>query len=190
EPAEQAASEVLRSFLPLDPAPIELSLLFVFRAREKHTVVMNDLLADQQISDAAPILEEVDGSFGRGNATGKVSTTRASSAVCSSAIRFSMKSRSRSDKFVRSNPGSGGCCCGAYGYEPGFHRTSSSSSASGRSAPLGRSQPHRLDAGRVSRAVIKSAERFQHFVDGDRGLQPFRRPQRGTRRDRGRVRRP
>src|SRR6185437_387378 len=104
EPAEQAASEVLRSFLPLDPAPIELSLLFVFRAREKHTVVMNDLLADQQISDAAPILEEVDGSFGRGNATGKVSTTRALSAVCSSAIRFSMKSRSRSDKFVRSNP--------------------------------------------------------------------------------------
>jgi hypothetical protein len=84
--------------------------------------VVDNLLAapDQQVSnaahDAAPMLEEADDeSFGRVNVTGNVSATRASSAVCSSAIRLSIKSRSKSHNSVR-----------GYGYGPSFVRTSSS----------------------------------------------------------------
>src|ERR1700693_4474697 len=90
--------------LALDSASVQFGLLLGLRIRHQQAIVADNLLAaaDQQVSNAAhgvaPVIEEADDeAFGRGNITGNVSATRASSAVCSSAIRLSMKSRSRSD---------------------------------------------------------------------------------------------
>jgi hypothetical protein len=48
---------------------------------------------------------------------------------------------------------------------------------SGRSAPLGRSKPHRPAAGRVLRAAVQCAKRFQYLVDAHGRLQSVGSPE-------------
>lgn len=55
---------------------------------------------------------------------------------------------------------------------------------SDRSAPFGRSKPHRLSARRMPRAIVERIERFQDAVNGDQSLG---RPKRRARCDRGGV---
>jgi hypothetical protein len=88
----------------------KFAFLLGFRTRQQQAIVADKLfaVADQHVlnaaRDATPMMEEVDdGSFGSGNVAGSISATRASSAPWSSAIRLSMKSRSRSDKLIESN---------------------------------------------------------------------------------------
>jgi hypothetical protein len=101
---------VQQPLLTLDPASVQFALLLVLRTRQQQAIVADSLLAaaDEQVlnaaQDAVPMLEEADGeSLARGNVTGNVSATRASSAACSSTIRLAMKSRSKSDNSVRSS---------------------------------------------------------------------------------------
>jgi hypothetical protein len=111
DPVCEAAMEfVEQSLLVLDSTFVQFTLLLCLRAREQQATAVDYLFAasDQQVLNAAHdtllMRDEADDvSFVTGNVTGNVSATRASSAVCSSAIRLSMKLRSRSDNFVRSS---------------------------------------------------------------------------------------